>query len=276
MPDQPVISRIAPTPSGYLHLGNALNFLITWEYVRRHNGRLWLRIDDGDSTRARPQFIEDIFLTLEWLGIDWDEGPYGPDDFYARYSQNARPEVYLSAISCVQRTYSCACSRKQIKKTFGSSIYRGSCRDRATPFVRGQTARRIIVDRPVYDCGQEHDLAGLMGDFVLWTKDDTPAYQLVSLVEDETLGITHIFRGEDLFTSTLAQKYLAEELGYTSFLQATVLHHPLLYDQNGCKMAKSACSASLKDIREAGKDASYVLEQLAPHLHQLRTSLKLL
>lgn len=275
MPDQPIISRIAPTPSGYLHLGNALNFLLTWEFVRRNNGRLRLRIDDCDSTRARPQFIEDIFRTLEWLGIDWDEGPSGPDDFYAHYSQGARRDQFFAAIDNLQRAYNCRCSRKAIKKTFGSTIYRGSCRHSDIPFVRGETARRIIVDRPVSDRGQAHDLGPHMGDFVVWTRDDTPAYQLVSLVEDETHGITHIFRGEDLYTSTLAQKYLARELGYTGFLRAHVNHHPLIYDHNGNKLAKSAGAASLMDIRQAGKGVDYVLKRLAPFLAPLRASLSL-
>lgn len=267
---QTVISRLAPTPSGYLHLGNALNFLITWEFVRRHNGKLILRIDDCDNTRTRPHFVEDIFRTLEWLGLDWDIGPTGPDDFYARYSQKKQSGKYFAAVASLARTYNCSCSRKIIYKTFGSPVYGGSCRDKMIPFIQGQTAKRLIVDKPVIADGAEFDLARTMGDFVLWTRDDTPAYQLVSLVEDETHGVTHIFRGEDLHTSTLAQKYLAEELGYASFLLAQVFHHELIYDPAGTKLTKSAGSASLKEIRESGIDKSYVLELLHPYLKRFR------
>ncbi|SHO53681.1 glutamate--tRNA ligase family protein [Desulfopila aestuarii] len=273
MEQNPVISRLAPTPSGYLHLGNALNFLITWQFVRQHRGKLILRIDDGDSTRSRPQFVEDIFRTLEWLELDWDLGPSGPDDFYTNYSQNSHSEKYFAVIEHLERTYSCKCSRKIIRKTFGSTIYGGSCRDKMVPFVKGRTAKRVIVDRPVYDAGSAFDLARAMGDFVLWTRDDTPAYQLVSLVEDETHGVTHIFRGEDLHTSTLAQKYLAEELDFSQFLQAQVVHHELIYGPDGIKLTKSAGAASLRDIRESGKDKSYVIDLLCPYLDRFREKL---
>ncbi len=265
-----VISRLAPTPSGYLHLGNALNFLVTWEFVRKHNGRLILRIDDADSTRARPEYVEDVFRTLEWLGIDWDLGPSGPDDFARHYSQSAQTEKYFAAIEGLERVYSCGCSRKEIRKSFGSTIYGGSCRERRLPFVRGRTAKRIIVDRSARDSCESFDLGRMMGDFVLWTRDDTPAYQLVSLVEDEAHGVTHIFRGEDLLSSTHAQKYLAEELGCPSFLRARVFHHELLYDTAGCKLAKSAGAASLKELRESGQGIEAVLDMLRPHLERAR------
>lgn len=266
-----VISRLAPTPSGYLHLGNALNFLITWQFVRSHRGRLLLRIDDADSTRSRPEYVEDIFRTLEWLGIDWDIGPTGPDDFYTSYSQTAQQEKYRAAIGGHDRIYACSCSRKSIRKAFGTAIYRGSCRARQLPYIKGKTARRIVVDRPIQDGDRTIELAGTMGDFVIWTRDDTPAYQLVSLVEDESYGVTHIFRGEDLHTSTLAQRYLAEELGCISFLQASVYHHELLYDRAGNKLAKSADALSLNALRESGTDRKAVLAMLQPHLERFWT-----
>ena len=263
-----VISRLAPTPSGYLHLGNALNFLITWSFVRSHHGRLILRIDDADSTRARPQYVEDIFRTLEWLGIDWDDGPSGPDDFYARHSQCARTEMYRAAMAGLTRAYNCDCSRSLIRATFGSTIYGGTCRDKGLPFAKGETARRILVDRPVLVDGEAFDLFRAMGDFVLWTRDDTPAYQLVSLVPDESSGVTHIFRGEDLFTSTAAQKYLAEELCYASFLGAEVFHHELLYAPDGGKLAKSQGSTPLTALRRSGVDRNAVINQLRPCLER--------
>lgn len=270
-----VVSRLAPTPSGYLHLGNALNFILTWEFVRRHNGRLILRIDDADSTRSRPQYIDDIFRTLDWLGLDWDDGPTGPDDFYARYSQSSQSEKYYAAIQHLERAYSCRCSRKIIRKAFGSTIYRGTCRNKNIPFVKGQTAKRLIVDKPLHEDGSVFDLEQTMGDYVLWTRDDTPAYQLVSLVEDESHGVSHIFRGKDLHTSTLAQKYLAKELGYEQFLHARVFHHELIYDHNGSKLTKSAGAASLLDIRKSGKDKSYVFDLLHPYLERFRDTFSL-
>ncbi len=265
-----VISRLAPTPSGYLHLGNALNFLVTWEFVRKRGGTLILRIDDADSSRARPHFVEDIFRTLEWLEIDWDIGPSGPDDFYARYSQCSKTDEYFTAIRDLERSYCCDCSRKTIRETFGNTIYGGTCRTRRLPFVRGRTAKRLIVDKPICENGLNFDISRSMGDFVLWRRDDTPAYQLVSLVEDEAQGVTHIFRGKDLLDSTCAQKYLAYELGYPTFIRARMYHHELLYDSAGCKLAKSAGAASLKALREAGHGKERVVELLRPYLERFR------
>lgn len=262
----PVISRLAPTPSGYLHLGNALNFLITWHFVRMRQGKLILRIDDADSTRTRPQYIEDIFRTLEWLSLDWDDGPSGPDDFQARYSQRAQREKYWAAIVNLDRAYNCDCSRRTIRAKFGSTVYGGSCRNRKLPFIAGKTARRIVVDRPLLENGRPVDLGQTIGDFVLWTRDDTPAYQLVSLVEDESHQVTHIFRGEDLLTSTRAQKYLAQELGFSRFLQVEVMHHQLIMDSQGSKLAKSQGSTSLTALRQAGIDKCTVIEMLHPYL----------
>ena len=79
-------SRIAPTPSGFLHLGNALNFIFTWLVVRKNQGKLHLRIDDIDALRFRPEYLQDIFYALEWLGLDWDSGPSGPEDFLSHHS----------------------------------------------------------------------------------------------------------------------------------------------------------------------------------------------
>ncbi|MFV0439076.1 MAG: glutamate--tRNA ligase family protein [Desulfopila sp.] len=269
MNEENVVSRIAPTPSGYLHLGNALNCMITWEFVRKHKGRLVLRIDDADATRARKAFVEDIFRSLDWLGIDWDIGPSGVDDFYAHYSQNRKKEKYFAVMEQIERTYSCECSRKAIRQAFGDGVYGGSCRYRQIPFVRGRTARRLIVDRPIEAYGAAVDLGPVMGDFVLWTRDDTPAYQLVSLVEDEEAAITHIFRGMDLTSSTVAQLYLARELGYSEFPRARVFHHELLYGPDGKKLAKSRGATSIKDIRESGKGRQYVDDILRLYLERL-------
>jgi glutamyl/glutaminyl-tRNA synthetase len=263
-----VISRLAPTPSGYLHLGNALNLLITWHFVRSHQGKLILRIDDADSTRTRPQYVEDIFKTLEWLGIDWDMGPSGPDDFFAHHSQRARKEKYWAAIEGLSRVYNCDCSRKLIRQTFGSTVYGGSCRGKHLPFAKGRTAKRIMVNRPPSANTMACDLGRTMGDFVIWTRDDTAAYQLVSLVEDEGHHVTHIFRGEDLLTSTCAQKYLAEELGCTRFLQAEIMHHELIRDARGVKLAKSQGSTSLTALRQAGLGRDTVVKMLRPYLER--------
>lgn len=133
---QEIRGRLAPTPSGYLHLGNACNFLLTWLLVRRAGGSLRLRIDDADAGRSRPEFIDDIFRQLEWLGLDWDLGPVGPDDFAARYSQLKRLERYrelLRKLSERELVFPCTCSRKQIQALSPNGLYPGTCRQHRLP-----------------------------------------------------------------------------------------------------------------------------------------------
>jgi glutamyl-tRNA synthetase len=110
-------TRIAPTPSGFLHAGNAVNFLITHELARAARGTLLLRIDDLDAERARPEYLDDIFRSLEWLGIDWDEGPTGPEDFLRNWSQRSRIERYSELLLGLRKgghLYACECSRKAV------------------------------------------------------------------------------------------------------------------------------------------------------------------
>jgi len=127
-------SRIAPTPSGFLHLGNAVNFVLTWLMVRKAGGTLRLRIDDADCLRAKPEYLEDIFCQLDWLGITWDEGPMGVDDFRGRFSQQLRLERYrefLAGLARAGHLYPCGCSRREMRNLAPDGIYPGFCREGA-------------------------------------------------------------------------------------------------------------------------------------------------
>jgi len=245
-------SRLAPTPSGYLHIGNAVNFLITWLLVRTAGGVLRLRIDDADSTRSRPEFVEDIFAQLDWLGIGWDEGPGGPDDFYHRHSQLLKIERYrvlLEELCGSAHLFACGCSRSEI----GGGLYPGTCRASQLAPLPGQ-AVRIHVPEPteVRVNGAVVPLCRTMGDFVLWRKDGQPAYQLASLADDIDERINLIVRGEDLLESTAAQLFLAERLGAGNFLTTTFRHHALVTGGTGGKLSKSDNALSLKAMREKG------------------------
>lgn len=246
-------SRIAPTPSGYLHLGNAVNFLITWLMVRHGGGTLKLRIDDGDLGRCRPAFIDDIFVQLDWLGITWDEGPSGPDDFLARFSQRLRQERYrdlLQALRDRARLFPCSCSRKEIEASSKGGLYPGTCR--ALPLVGiGTRAVRVHVPEAtlVEVDGVEVALGREMGDFVLWRRDGLASYQLASLADDLDDGINLIVRGSDLLASSAAQLFLARQLGAAGFLAATFHHHPLITCRQGKKLSKSDGALSLKALR---------------------------
>lgn len=247
-----VRSRIAPTPSGYLHAGNALNFILTWLLVRTNNGLLRLRIDDLDAPRIQPQFLNDVFETLEWLGLDWDEGPQSPDEHHRLFSQKLRSERYaqvLHLLTQTNRVFACQCSRKLV----GAGQYPGTCIPLQLPLQRPETALRIqtppstvIAFTDELKGSVKMDLFETMRHFVIRRRDGIAAYQVASLADDMDYGINTIVRGEDLIVSTAAQLYLAQLAGFTAFSHIQLYHHALIRDQDGNKLSKSAGSQSLQ------------------------------
>lgn len=258
-------SRIAPTPSGFLHTGNAINFTIAWLLVRKENGELRLRIDDLDAPRMTPAFIDDIFRTLEWLGLDWDQGPQTPDEHQRLFSQQSRIPRYNELIEKLvnkEMVFSCVCSRKEIQELSTDGQYPGTCREKGSLNETKDTASRIITPVntviEVYDihAGTKHiDLYKENRDFVIRRKDGIPAYHIASLADDADYGINFIVRGEDLLPSTAAQLYLAELLEMDEFTRNKFYHHPLIKDGKGEKLSKSAGSTSVKAWREGGAKA---------------------
>ena len=243
IPEKPV-SRLAPTPSGFLHLGNAVNFLLTWAIVRCLGGTLHLRIDDMDGIRFNESVLEDIFVSLEWLGLDWDLGPSGPDDFGQSYSLQARKDYYRDQLATLEKqsskTFACRCSRRQIQKVSANGLYPGTCRDEGLSFVPGRHALRLRVDDDtrITVGGCTVNLARDFGDFVLWRKDDQPSYQLQAFWKTKPTHDLYC-QGEDLFLSTAAQVYLAECFGFTSFPACHFYHHGLILGPDGGKLSKS-------------------------------------
>lgn len=254
-------SRIAPTPSGYLHIGNAVNFIITWLWVRKENGTLRLRIDDLDAPRAKPEYLDDIFRTLEWLDLNWEEGPQTPDEHAERYSQLLRTDIYdelIEELIATGKTYACSCSRKDILAIAVDGQYPGTCRDKNIPLNQPETALRILTPannpirvNDVMKGPIEIDLYNTMRDFIIRRRDRIAAYQIASLADDLDFNINLIIRGEDLLGSTAAQLYLADLCKAKTFAQTTFYHHGLLKDENGNKLSKSEGSISLKAWRES-------------------------
>ena len=242
----PFISRIAPTPSGYLHLGNLYNFLLTFLATKLNNGKLHLRIDDYDPGRVRDEYLEEVFETLKWLSINWDYGPQNSSDFKKNFSCLHRMEKYHQALSQLSRSFVCECSRKTIEDNSQDGLYPGLCHDKELEFVPKKHSVRA-------------HFSGRLGDFVLWTKEDLPSYQLASVVDDELLKVNFIIRGMDLKESSEAQKYLAEELKYQNFLEARILHHSLL-KVDGQKISKSKGDTSIKELRTQGYQPEDVLK----------------
>ncbi|MCC7441152.1 MAG: hypothetical protein IT285_05950 [Bdellovibrionales bacterium] len=276
----PVISRLAPTPSGYLHLGNAVNFIVTWALTRAARGKLWLRFDDLDQARCRPEFVEAIFRDLDALGLDWDAGPSGPDELEREWSQRYRVERYRGLLGRIDVAspgllYGCRCSRAEIEAAAPGSRYPGTCRGLGLPRAgldpdARDLATRFHPDKPVEFTelrpggpgggGWERlaaDPAESSGDFVLWRRDGLPAYHLGSLSDDLEFGVTLIVRGEDLRASTAVQQALAlaARIEGGPFRRAVFLHHAALNGPDGVKLSKSRQAPGLEGLRGPQREA---------------------
>ncbi len=266
-------TRIAPTPSGLLHPGNGLSFILTWGLARAAGGRVLLRIDDLDKTRTREVYVADIFETLEWLGLDYDEGPAGVEDFFRSWSQHTRMEEYHSYLSKLKEQgalFACTCSRRQVREMASDGQYPGTCSGKGLPFEGGQTAWRVAAPAPgqsitlaLWPEGPSEQHLETIDAFVVRQKNGAPAYQLASLVDDLRFHINFVVRGEDLWGSTLSQHYLAGLLGLRAFQEAWFWHHPLITDGQGHKLSKSKGAGSLRAWREAGSGPAALYRQAA-------------
>lgn len=248
--------RLAPTPSGYLHTGNALNFVLNWLAARLHGARILLRIDDLDAERKRPEYVQDIFETLDWLGLDWDEGPRSLEDFERNWSQHQRLPLYFNVLERLQEEgmlFACRKSRRDLAPFEGD--YPPEFREQGLSLSDADVAWRIKTF-PGFS----------MPDFIVRRRDGVPAYQIASLADDLHFGITHVIRGADLENSTDAQCFLAACLNEDKFLKIKFLHHPLITDERGEKLSKSAGATSLKALREGGEGVERVFRQVADML----------
>jgi glutamyl-tRNA synthetase len=259
--------RIAPSPTGYLHLGHARTFWEAQQRARAAGGRLVLRNDDLDRGRCKPEFVRAMYEDLRWFGFQWDEGPDcgGP---FAPYCQSERMALHRVALDKLIKggaVYPCTCSRKDIQAAASAphasddeAIYPGTCRDRTTPSPEPQHSARISWRFSVPDgeaicfddrnLGPQRFVAGKdFGDFVVWRPDDIPAYQLACVVDDTAMHITEVVRGADLLLSTARQLLLYHALG----LSAPYHYHcPLMTDAAGVRLAKRHDALSLRRLRE--------------------------
>ena len=246
--------RLAPTPSGYLHAGNAINFVLNWLAARAYPGaRLLLRIDDLDADRKRPEYVRDVFETLSWLGLDWDEGPRDPEDFEKNWSQHLRLSQYFEVLEELRAggwLFACDKSRRDLEPFNGK--YPPAFRNQGLSLDHQDVAWRIRTPDNFP-----------LPDFIVRRRDGMPAYQIGSLVDDRYFGITHVIRGADLQESTAAQLFLAECLRWRELSHIRFLHHPLLTDPTGAKLSKSAGSAALYTWRAEGRSPAPVFKQVA-------------
>lgn len=260
-------TRLAPTPSGYLHLGNIYSFAITAALAKHHGARILLRIDDLDQHRSNEVYVNDIFSTLRYMDIPWDEGPRNTNEFYQGWSQTHRVSLYQTALDKLKdknALFACICSRTQLQQ---SGLHE-DCSDEPAAFNQPHASWRLKTDTldPIF----VHSLTGTnevvlpdsMQQFVVKTKDGFAAYQIASLIDDLHFNIDLIVRGEDLWSSTIAQHTLASLLNEPGFLHARFHHHSLLQQEDGRKLSKSAGSVSIRHLREQGLSPENIYRQL--------------
>ena len=266
------VGRLAPTPSGLLHLGNARSFLLAWLWARREGGRVVLRIEDIDLPRCRPEYRAAILADLEWLGLDWDELAEDQSKRFAIYRD------HLERLARAGLAYPCTCSRRDIEEASSAPhgdegpIYPGTCRDRwcdaaeARAASRRDPAWRFRWDGPPVRLTDEVqgevtiDHTSL-GDFVVWRREELPSYQLAVTVDDAAQGVTQVLRGRDLLTSTARQLALYDALGVRA--PRRWAHVPFLLDPEGGRMAKRDRSLALATLREQGIEPRRVVGFLA-------------
>jgi glutamyl-tRNA synthetase len=261
--------RIAPSPTGLLHLGHARTFWTAQERARAARGTLIYRDDDLDGPRCQPEFSAAAMEDLRWFGLHWDEGPdiggaHGP------YRQSERLPLYYEAFDRLRAAgyiFPCTCSRREIALALSAPHageeeppYPGTCRPRlaeaaTTPRAgvnwRFRVPRGRTVDFTDACAGPQRAVAGRdFGDILIWRKDDYPSYQLACVVDDALMRITEVVRGADLITSTFRQLLLYEALGWPA---PAFYHAPLVTDERGQRLAKRHDALSLRALRETGR-----------------------
>lgn len=261
-------TRIAPTPSGYLHIGNAFDFILEWLLAHAAGGSVLLRIDDLDQPRVRPEYLEEIFAALHWLGLGYEEGPRNVVELKKEWSQQLRLPLYeemLSRLTQSGRVYACRCSRKDLEENGAIGC---GCQADDIPLAEPEVAWRFetknadeVFIRDVRQEAQFVNVHAVNPNFVIRRKDGLPAYHIASLSDDAFYQINFIVRGQDLWESTATQLLLAQTLALNHFQEVTFLHHPLIAAPEGGKLSKSAGAASLKAARENGSSSAEIFGQ---------------
>ncbi|MFC5623791.1 glutamate--tRNA ligase family protein [Algoriphagus winogradskyi] len=266
------LTRFAPTPSGYLHLGNLYSFLVTKALAEETGAKILLRIDDLDRERYRTEYVQDIFDTLDFMEISYDVGPKTVQEFEQEWSQIHRMNNYLEALDKIRErklVFACDCTRKKIQQLDSSGYYLGHCQVRNIPLERAETCWRMdtfdtdfIKIKTYFEGDKSYVLPEDSAFFIVRKKDKLPSYQLTSVVDDVTYGVDLIVRGNDLLGSTLDQQIVANGLDLTSFQEAIFHHHQLLKGPKKKKLSKSEGATSIQFLRKEGKKPSDIYQIL--------------
>ena len=278
--------RLAPSPTGYLHLGHARTFWVAQQRAQAQGGTLVLRNEDMDAVRCKMEFVPAMLEDMRWFGFEWQEGPDrgGP---FGPYNQSERRSFYLAALTKLRDggfIYPCTCSRQDVLRALQAPhqgedepVYPGTCRPGQSPKPKVQGPKSPMDVPPfgeadptrphinwrfhvphgetisfVDGCyGPQHFIAGNdFGDFVVWRHDDMPSYQLSVVTDDAAMRITEVVRGADLLKSTARQILLFRALGVEP---PAFYHCPLMTDDAGVRLAKRHDALSLRKFREQGR-----------------------
>jgi glutamyl-tRNA synthetase len=260
--------RLAPSPTGLLHLGHARSFLLAWTHARSRSARIVLRIEDLDRDRCRPELAEAAVRDLEWLGLDWDGEPLVQSRDLSPY-ERACDELVSKGLA-----YACTCTRAEIAALSAphagdrETRYPGTCRGkwRDARHAREATGRepglRVVVPEGETEVVDEllgprrFDVAGESGDFLVRRRDGAFAYQLAVVVDDARQGVGEVVRGDDLLPSAARQKLLQRSLGLAS---PRWWHVPLVVGEDGERLAKRRGSLALSELRERRVDPRAVV-----------------
>lgn len=264
------VTRFAPSPTGWLHLGHAYAAIFAEQKARQNQGRFLIRLEDIDGTRSRPEYETALFDDLHWLGLTWETPVLRQSDHAADYRQA------LEELATQDLLYPCFCTRREIQEEIArapqaphgpdGALYPGTCRhlspeERQAFIESGQPyALRLDIEKATYRIGhslQWEDLGrglqtanpNIFGDVVLARKDTPASYHLAVVVDDARQGITLVTRGEDLFEATHLHRLLQELLGLPV---PSWLHHRLVTDDLGKRLAKRDNARSLRNLREEG------------------------
>jgi glutamyl-tRNA synthetase len=254
------VGRLAPSPTGAQHVGNARTYLLAWLSIRSRRGRLILRMEDIDSPRVKRGAAEQAIDDLRWLGLDWDEGPF---------VQTQRLEHYgaaLDRLKAAERVYPCTCTRSDIAAAASAPhagqegpVYPGTCASRSAHDAEALIKSGVPIawrfrssdkERVIHDLvtGEERcNVACELGDFVVGKSDGTPAYQLAVVVDDAAMGVTEVLRGDDLLPSAFRQLELYEALGAAP---PAFAHVPLVVGPDGRRLAKRHGDTRLATLRQ--------------------------
>ena len=246
--------RMAPSPTGNLHIGTARTALFNWLYAKKYGGTLILRIEDTDAERSTPEFEKDIIDQLQWLGLTWDEGPVRQSERLHIY------EGYLRQLLANGRAYWCDCTKETLEAKRKSMMeagiapkYDGYCRDKKVPegpnaVLRFSMPERVFSFTDLVRGKIEFNMA-LAGDIVIAKNFKSPFYNFAVVIDDHEMAITHVIRGDDGIPNTPKQLALQEALG---FKHPHYAHIPLILDTDRTKMSKRNSATALKEYAEAG------------------------